>query len=319
MTRPLAAFAGLVIAVIPRIANAAPGFDTASPPDDPAPSSPPPVVDVVREDTSERHQIDRTWLYADDARVPQPLSVVAMASTSYTDVGSSPFRVAGVVVPTKYAAFAGNTAQPGVMTSLGAELGLLPRVSVVALGQLEVAGETSHPNGGGVAGLRVLLTPTSWGRFHVVASGGYLRESWAGPVFDDDKNQWTAGNPDGDNGMWFQAAVSGDIGRLRMVGNLHAEHVFSAGRDPLDVMVDLGATYRIAGGFRAGLEWVGQDLEETFSPGAEGGARMFIGPIASYQLLRERLSIVAGPALGFSQATGEAPSFTGRLALAYGF
>ena len=55
---------------------------------------------------------------------------------------------------------------------------------------------------------------------------------------------------------------------------------------------------RRQGGFRAGLEWVGQDLEETFSPGAEGGARMFFGPIASLQLLRDRLTLVAGPSLG---------------------
>jgi hypothetical protein len=138
-------------------------------------------------------------------------------------------------------------------------------------------------------------------------------------VYDDDTGKWNPGNPNGDNGMWFQAAMSGDIGRLRLVGNVHGEHIFAEGRDPLDVMVDLGATYRLVGGFRAGVEWVGQDLEETFSPGAEGGARMFVGPIASLQLFHDRLTIVGGPAIGASQASGEAPQFIGRIAASYGF
>ena len=84
-------------------------------------------------------------------------------------------------------------------------------------------------------------------------------------------------------------------------------------------MVDFGASYRVVADLRLGLEWVGQDLEETFSPGAEGGARMFAGPIASYQFVSRRLTVVGGPALGVSQTSGTAPEFTGRVAVAYGF
>jgi hypothetical protein len=287
-----------------------------------------PNPDVVISDAPDKHAIDRTWLYADDARVPAPLTVIATASTSYTSVSSDAFRPGGYLVPTKYSAFDSNTAQPGVMQAVGAELGIIPHVSVVGLAELELAGETSHPNPGGIAGLRFLLTPLAWTHLHIVASAGYLREAWEGPIFEDDiatctsgakASCWTPGNPNGDNGMWFQGAISGDVGRLRMVGNLHAEHVFATGRDPLDIMVDLGATYRFIGELRAGVEWVGQDLEEVFSPGAEGGARMFVGPIASYQLLRERLSIAAGPALGLSQTPGEAPNFIGRVGASYAF
>jgi len=293
-----------IVALAPSVARA----------DDP----PPPPPDVVVADTDDRHAIDRTWLYADDARVPAPLTLIAMTRTSYTDVGTSPFRIASVVVPTRYSAFDGNTAQPGVMVSVGGELGLFPRVSVMALGDLGLGGENGT-TGGAIVGMRFQVSPSTWTHLHIVASAGYLRESWEGPIFDDDTGKWNPGNPNGDNGMWFQGAISGDIGRVRLVGNLNAEHVFADGRDPLDVMVDLGATYRLVGDFRAGVEWVGQDLEETFSPGAEGGARMFVGPIASLQLFRDRLSLVGGPALGISQATGEAPSFVGRAALAYGF
>ena len=60
-------------------------------------------------------------------------------------------------------------------------------------------------------------------------------------------------------------------------------------------MVQAGASYRVAGAFRAGVEYVGQDLEESFSAGAEGGARHFVGPIASMQLLDNRFTVVAGP------------------------
>jgi hypothetical protein len=274
--------------------------------------------DVVSQSEDARHAIDRTWLYADDARIPLPMTVIGTASTSYTDVGSSPFRIASVTVPTKYTAFDSNTAQPGAMFAVGGELGLFSHVSVLALGELGIDGENGT-NGGALAGLRVQVLPTSFTHVHFVLSGGYLRESWEGPVYDDDTGKWNPGNPNGDNGMWFQAAVAGDVGRLRLVGNFHGEHVFADGRDPLDVMVTLGASYRVWRTFRAGAEWVGQDLEETFTPGAEGGARMFFGPTASIQLLRNRLTIVGGPSLGVSQATGEAPNFIGRVAASYGF
>jgi hypothetical protein len=289
---------------------------------------PPMNPDVVVSESEHPKAIDRTWLFADDARIPAPLSVIATTSATYTGVSSDPFRPSGYYVPTKYSAFDSNTAQPGLLMSVGGELGIVSHVSFLAVAQLEVAGETSHPNPGGVVGLRFLLTPLSWSNLHIVASGGYLREAWEGPSFNDDNptcvsgsqaSCWTPGNPNGDNGMWFQAAISGDVGRFRLVGNFHGEHVFADGRDPLDVMVDLGATYRVAGAFRAGLEWVGQDLEETFSPGAEGGARMFGGPIASYQALHNRLTIVGGPAIGVSQSSSGAPNYLGRLQASYGF
>ena len=77
-----------------------------------------------------------------------------------------------------------------------------------------------------------------------------------------------------------------------------------------------GVSYRVVGWFRAGVEWVGQDLEETFDDGAEGGARHFIGPTAALQLLQDRLTIVAGPSVGLSSGS---PNVLGRLAVAYGF
>lgn len=289
-----------------------------------APDRPTPSQDETK------HAIDRTWLYGDDARVPAPLVLVASSSLSYTDIGNSPTRVsfpqpnvadcvnASGGEQRCYAGFAGNTAQPGGALLIGGELGLLPRISVqgnVLVGISSGTGVPS-PNAGGTASLRVSVFPDSWNNAHLVLSGGYIREAWGGPVFNDDNHTWLPGSPHGDDGMFFQIATSGDVGRLRLAGMVHGEHIFSTGRDPLDFMVDLGVTYRVLGSLRAGLEYVGQDLEETFSPGAEGGARHFLGPIASLQLFRDRLTLVAGPSLGLSSGS---PDFVARAAASYGF
>jgi hypothetical protein len=267
-------------------------------------------------DDASRHAIDRTWLYADDARVAAPLTVIAMSNVAYTGVGSSPTRVSSPY-PNTYDAFAGNTAQPGGMIGAGGEVGLLPRLSVMAMGQMGFGGVDGAPtpSEGAIAGVRFQLLPPEWHDTHLVVSAGYLREAWSGPVYGD-SGRWLPGSPRGDNGAWVQAAVSWDIQRLRFATTLHGEHVFWAGRDPLDVMVQAGASYRLVGAFRAGLEYVGQVLEETFSPGSEGGARHFLGPTASLQLLGDRITIAAGPAVGLS---AQSPSFLGRFALAYGF
>jgi hypothetical protein len=256
-------------------------------------------VDTQRpDDGSAKHAIDRTWLYVDDAIVATPASVVGTTSVSYTGVGSNPDRVSAPYKP-----FAFNTAQPGALVSLGAEAGLVPRLSVLALGQMG-AGEGGNPSAGAVAGVRLQLLPSSWRNVHLVASMGYLREAW------------TPAQPQGDNGIWGEAALAGDLQRLRLGMTAHGEHVFADGRDGVDLMFRAGASYRLLGGFRAGVEWVGQDLEEAFKDAAEGGARQFIGPTASIQLMDDRLTVVGGPSLGLSERS---PQLLGRLALSYGF
>jgi hypothetical protein len=286
--------------------------------------------DVVRSgDPGEStHRIDRTWLYGDDARIPAPFTVIATSSLSYTGVGNSPTRVsypqpnvadcvtaAGAEQPC-YRSFGANTALPGAMLLVGLELGLLPRLSVQGNVMVGLAGDGGmpSPNVGATAALRVQVFPDSWRNLHLVVSGGYVREAWGGPVHND--SGWKPGSPNGDNGTFLQAAMSGDIGNLRLAGTLHGEHIFAVGRDPLDVMVDLGASYRVVGSFRAGVEYLGQDLEETFSDAAEGGPRHFLGPIASLQLLGDRLTLVVGPSIGLSQRS---PEFVARAGASLGF
>jgi hypothetical protein len=96
----------------------------------------------------------------------------------------------------------------------------------------------------------------------------------------------------------------------------HGQHTFADGRDPLDVTVDLTASVRVVGDFRLGAEYVGQDLEESFSPGAEGGARHFLGPVGSVQLFHRRITLIGGPAVGLSALS---PDFVARVAGSVGF
>jgi hypothetical protein len=272
----------------------------------------------VPDDDAARHAIDRTWLYLDDARVPAPLTVVGMSNATYTSVGSSPSRIYS-----PYRQFAANTAQPGVMAAVGGEVGLLPHLSIMALGQMGFGGEGPGPSAGAIAGVRFSVLPQSMTNTHLVLSGGYVREAWAAPVHSDAGGDadtgggtWLPAQPHGDDGAWVQAAFAQDIQRLRVGTTVHAEHVFSQGRDGVDMMVQVGASYRVVGPLRAGVEYVGQDLEEALNPEAEGGARHFIGPTASVQLLGDRLTMVAGPSIGLSQFS---PAFVGRFGLAYGF
>ena len=62
----------------------------------------------------------------------------------------------------------------------------------------------------------------------------------------------------------------------------------------------------------AGVELRGQGALSA----AEGGARHLVGPVASLQLLGERLTLVSGPAVGL---TTTSPTFVYRLAASYGF
>jgi hypothetical protein len=302
--------------------------------DEGPPPPPPPPPDLIHaSDSDARHEIDRTSLYGDDARIPQPGTIVATGSVSYTNIGSDPTQVSspypgqaagcytasGAAHPC-YSTFSNNTAQPGGQMLLQGEYGVYSHVSI--LGNVMVGaggvGAVPSPNVGGTVAARFQLLPDSWTHTHLVVAGGYVREAWNPPVYDDDATPpaWIPGTAGGTNGGYIQVAMSGDVGRLRMNGMFHGQHTFADGRDPLDVTVDLGASYRVVGEFRLGAEYVGQDLEESFSPGAEGGARHFLGPVASLQLWNRRITILGGPSVGLSSIS---PDYVARVAMSVGF
>jgi hypothetical protein len=230
--------------------------------------------------------VPRTWLYLDEPRVPAPLQVTTLSRVTVANGGASFTRP-----------FAANTAAPGIASELGGELGLLPNLSVAASGTL---GESpSHAGAVGVlVGARLSILPSAWTLTHAVVSGGYLRELSSS------------------SGVWGRFTASQDLGRVRLATMAHAEHVFAAKRDDVDVMLSLGANVRIVDTFRLGAEYVAQDIEGAFDAEEVEGMRHFACGTATVALLRERLTLGAGPAFGLSP---NAPRVLGRAQVGWSF
>jgi hypothetical protein len=225
----------------------------------------------------------RPWLYLDDPSVPTPMHVFAFSRATYTKGGadSSPTRP-----------FGANLSRAGGTVELGAEVGLLSKLSLAASG----FGGGDQLGVGALAGLRFAPLEGLSKTTHAVVSGGWLHEL------------------NGGDGAWMRVAVSQEFDRLRLGATAHAEHVFATRRDSVDFLFMAGASYAVAGPLRLGLEYVAQDLEESLSDEAEGGVRQFLAPQASVELLEKRLSLAGGPAFGLN---AQSPAFSGRLAVAY--
>ncbi len=233
----------------------------------------------VQELSGER--TERSWLYLDEAHVARPLETLAMSRVTYTSVGASPTRP-----------FSSNIATPGAMVELGGEVGVLPRLSLQASAVTAQGG--AQTSWGAVAGARLSILPDGFKTTGAVVSVGFLREL------------------SGANGAWGRASFSQEIDRVRLGTTLHLEHVFDPGRDSLDFMVLAGANVKLLHELRAGVEYVGEDLEESVTREAEGGVRHFAGPSASVALVDQRLTITGGPSFGLSSLS---PRLVGRLTL----
>lgn len=234
--------------------------------------------------------VPRTFLFLDEPRVPAPLQVTTLSRITAASGGE------GFTRP-----FAATTAAPGIATELGGELGVLPGVSLAATGVLgEASSGAAGARAGAVgvlAGARVSLLPAAWST-HAVVSGGYLRELSSS------------------SGAWGRVAASQDIGRLRLASMAHAEHVFAARRDGVDLMLSAGANVRLVDTLRLGAEYVAQDIEGAFDAAEVEGMRHFACGTVSVALLGERLTLGAGPALGLSP---NAPRVLGRAQVGWSF
>jgi hypothetical protein len=232
--------------------------------------------------TAEPQAAPRPWLYVDDATIPRPLSAVAQTRVTYTQAAPSARP------------FAFDIGHRGVVVEGGGEVSLLPWLALTATGY----GAGADGTVGAVGGVRIALLPAG-GSTHVVVGSGAMRDL------------------SGAAGVWGSAAFEQDAGRARVGATLRVVHAFAGGRDALDTNASAGASYRVAGPLRAGVEWVGQDLEGAVDHDeAEGGMRHFAGPSASVELLERRLSMVVGPAFALSHG---APPVLGRMSIAYAF
>src|SRR5262245_51741188 len=226
----------------------------------------------------------RPWLFNDDVALPAPLQGKFVSRMTYS-AGNSPTRP-----------FASNLASPGATLELGAELGVVRGVSLQLTG---VRGE-SYTSGEGATGgqLGIRWAALASRSTRLVLSAGYLRELSGG------------------DGAWGRVGLEHDLGLARLALSVHGEHVFVPGRDGFDVMVTAGADMRVVGPLRAGIEYVGQDLEGLAEDDAEGGARHIVGGMLSVRLFSERLSLVGGPAVALGGPSARA---IGRAAIAYAF
>jgi hypothetical protein len=228
------------------------------------------------------------WLFSDSPFVASTWQPVVISRFSYTDSAS-------LSRP-----FAANIGAPGAAVELGGELGLgggfsLQGTAIRGSSFLDDTGAT-----GGMVGFRFSVLPRSVEHWQLVLNAGYLHELAGG------------------NGAWGTLQTGFETGILRAQLSIHVEHIFQTGRDPVDVMVTAGAAVRVLSFMSLGVEYLGQDLEAAFDndSDAEGGSRHLLGPTVALAFFENRLSIVAGPAVGLG-ATGT--HLMGRLAVSFGF
>ena len=226
----------------------------------------------------------RGWMFNESTLLPSAMHAEVLSRVTFASGGS-------LTRP-----FASNLGAAGTLVEVGGELGVLPAVSVVMLGAQGDAPVTRATATGAQVGLRWAALARNGAR--LVIGAGYLRDL------------------SGSNGAWSRVSFEQDIGRARLALSLHGEHLFSAGHDGFDVMVRAGADAPVVGPLRAGVEYVGQDLEGIAQVEAEGGARHIVGGVLGVRLLSNSLSLTGGPALGIGAGTARA---MGRFALAVAF
>jgi len=92
--------------------------------------------------------------------------------------------------------------------------------------------------------------------------------------------------------------ISGDLGPVRLTGNIRAAHYFHTGRDPVDLYLSAGALVRLARWVQVGAEYLGEELEGVAGTDVDigPGGRQYVGPTIVFSALGPcRLSVTSGP------------------------
>jgi hypothetical protein len=274
----------VLVAAMPSTAAAQTTPSTAAPAL--APASATDTTVAARPPADAQPAPEQPFLYMSDTRGPLPRHFLAGYALAFS---SSP----GAIRP-----LPGRFDQEAVVHDLSLEAGLLPRLSLYGAAWIaQPIGQTSVGNVAVQAGARVWLTDPRARRFRLVTQIGFLREFGA------------------DLGVVGEVTGSWDIGRLRLAAAVHGEHLFAAGRDPIDLYVVAGASVRVASFARVGAEYVVEDLEAAFDGGddAERGVRQYLGPDVAWSLFRDRLLVTTGAAAQLARA----PGVLARAALTY--
>src|SRR5262249_36114332 len=67
-----------------------------------------------------------------------------------------------------------------------------------------------------------------------------------------------------------------DVGRVRLSFAERIDHTFIPGRDSVDIYTSFGASVRVSGNVRLGVEYVAQELEDLFDDDTDGGLRQLV-------------------------------------------
>jgi hypothetical protein len=99
----------------------------------------------------------------------------------------------------------------------------------------------------------------------------------------------------GVNVLLGRAVVGLERSRWRLLGNLLLEKPFEDERDAVDLITCLGFGWKLKPAVALGVEVVGEDLEGLWDKEeAEGGAKVFFGPVVHWALPSRHLQVTVG-------------------------
>jgi len=232
-------------------------------------------------------EIERRFAHVPDTWQPAPLRVVGGYAASYSSTRSAARPLAAL------------SRGSGLVNELGAELGLLPRLSLAGAALLSPPrdGEASG-SAAGRGALRLSITEPESDGLRLFAAAGYLRDFAR------------------DSGPFIDLTASVDAGRVRFASSVHGEKMLSSDRDSVDLYASSGVSVRATEALSVGAEYVAQDFEDAWErEEAEGGMRHFAGVTLAFSPMRGA-AVVGGPAFGLDRSS---PRLLGRVALSYLF
>jgi hypothetical protein len=240
---------------------------------------------VAAPSTRPEANVEQPFLYLVDPHGPAARQLLAGYALAFSSSG-------GAIRP-----IPGHFDAEGVVHALSLTVGVVDRVQL--FGATMIAQSIGQSEVGSVAvqaGARAILTPARWTRLKLMVQAAFLREFSA------------------DLGVTGEITGTYDIGRVRLAAAAHVEHVFAAGRDPVDLYAVAGVSVRVVPILRLGAEYVAQDLEAAFEPEeAEHGARHYPGPNAALALYRRHILVTGGAAVEAART----PGVLARAALTY--
>lgn len=231
---------------------------------------------------------DRPFQFSADGDTTAPRRVTAQYTVTWGASSEGAIRPIG----------AASVGLAGVLHMASAEFGIVEGLSLRAYGLLAQGGADVPMAATAGGELRARVLGRAGGPWQVALHAGVLREL------------------SGAAAVQGRAVVTGNVGRLRLTANLLVERSTRPRADDVDVIVSAGASFAMTSWLRAGVEYIGQDLEAAWDDEELEGARHLLGPTIAVRSERQGLQLVGGPAFGLSASS---PSLVLRAGVQYAF